>query len=337
MDFILTPADPAGQRALPDNPGACPQCGACAWRRNGTYARDLVVLGRLQVQRWQCKACLGSASPLPPGVTARQRPQAFRKLVTSMYVYSVSFRGLVRLLDLLGCGVGAATLWRDVQAVAPGRAPDPQAKLPSWVEVDETWLSLGGEKRPVAVVLGPKGARLDLRLSGSGFDWGGWFTDLAARGVQGLTTDDDPVYGPALETAGLDRQQCAVHMQRTVGRHIRGIDEDDLTHLDRVLLPILQRLARERPPEAGPVLLGLWEAVMQGRVRLRPEVRKLLWHLVERWHELVRSQENPKVPATTNRLEGWFGRFKPRARLTRGLKTEAGALNFVRLMARSMA
>ena len=269
MDFILAPADPEGQRALPDNPGACPQCGACAWRRNGTYARDLVVLGRLQVQCWQCKACLGSASPLPPGVTARQRPQAFRELVTAMYVHSVSFRVLVRLLDLLGCGVGAATLWRDVQAVAPGRAPDPQAKLTWWVEVDETWLSIGGVKRPVAVVLGPKGARLDLRLSGPGFDWGGWFTDLAARGVQGLTTDDDPVYGPALETAGLDRQQCAVHMQCTVGRHIRGIDDDDLTHLDRVLLPILRRLARERPPEAGPVLLGLWEAMMQGRVRPR--------------------------------------------------------------------
>ncbi|MCY3660704.1 MAG: hypothetical protein OXG36_17000 [Caldilineaceae bacterium] len=96
-------------------------------------------------------------------------------------------------------------------------------------------------------------------------------------------------------------------------------------------------MARERPPEAGPILLGLWEAVMQGRVRLRPEVRKLLWHLVERWHELVRSRGDPKVPASTNRLEGWFGRFKPRARLARGLKTEAGALNFVRLMARSMA
>ena len=54
---------------------------------------------------------------------------------------------------------------------------------------------------------------------------------------------------------------------------------------------------------------------MQGRVRLQPEVRKLLWHLVERWHELVRSQGNPKVPASTNRLEGWSGalraRFKP--------------------------
>ena len=86
----------------------------------------------------------------------------------------------------------------------------------------------------------------------------------------------------------------------------------------------LQRLARARPPETGPILLALWEAVMQGRVRLDPEVRKLLWHLVERWHDLVRSQGNPEVPASTNRLEGWFGRFKPRARLTRGLKTEAG-------------
>ena len=43
------------------------------------------------------------------------------------------------------------------------------------------------------------------------------------------------------------------------------------------------------------------------------------------------------MSAYTNRLEGWFGRVKPQARLTRGLQTEAGTLNFVRLMARSMA
>ena len=337
MDFILAPADPERQRALPDSPSACPHCGARAWRRNGTYPRELVVLGRLRVQRWQCKACHGSASPLPPDVTARQRPQTFRELVADLYVHSAGFRGLSRILALLGCGVGATTLWRDVQTVAPGRGPDPQAALTAWVEVDETWLSIGGEKRPVAVVLGPGGERLDLRLSGPGFDWGGWFTDLAARGVQGVTTDDDPVYGPALDASGLDRQQCAVHMQRTVGRHIRGIDEDALTHLDRVLLPILQRLARTRPLEAGPVLLGLWQAVAQGRVRLDPEVRKLLWHLVARWNDLVRSQRQPDIPASTNRLEGWFGRLKPRARLTRGLKTEAGALNFVGLLVGGMA
>ena len=68
----------------------------------------------------------------------------------------------------------------------------------------------------------------------------------------------------------------------------------------------------------------------QGWVRPHPEVCPRLWHLVVRWNDLVRSQDHPKVSAATNRL-------KPRARLTRGLKTEAGALNFVGLMARSVA
>ena len=56
-------------------------------------------------------------------MTSRQRPQTFRELVTDLYVHCVSFRGLSRLLALLGCRVSVATLWRDVQAVAPGRVP----------------------------------------------------------------------------------------------------------------------------------------------------------------------------------------------------------------------
>ena len=58
------------------------------------------------------------------------------------------------------------------------------------------------------------------------------------------------------------------------------------------------------------------------QVRPRP-------HLVACWHDLVRSQRNPNIPASTNRLEGGRGRLKPRVHLPRGLKTEAGALNFV--------
>ena len=106
MDFIPAPADPERQRALPDAPGACPRCGARAWRRNGTYPRHLVVLGRLRIQRWQCKACRGSASPLPPGVTSRQRPQTLRELMVDLYVHCTGLRGLSRLLALLGCGLG---------------------------------------------------------------------------------------------------------------------------------------------------------------------------------------------------------------------------------------
>jgi hypothetical protein len=42
------------------------------------------------------------------------------------------------------------------------------------------------------------------------------------------------------------------------------------------------------------VLLDLWQAIAQGWVHLDPEVCR---HLMTRWHDLVRSQHNLKVPA----------------------------------------
>ena len=80
--------------------------------------------------------------------------------MADLSVHFVRFRGLSRILTLLGCGVGAATLRRDVQTIAP----DPPVTLPLWVEVDEE-LPIG-EKHPVAVILGPTGERLDLHLRG---------------------------------------------------------------------------------------------------------------------------------------------------------------------------
>ena len=155
-DFILAPAHPERQRALPDDPGTCRHYGACAWRRNGTYARDLVVLGRLCVQRWPYKAYLGSASSLPPDVTFRQQPQTFRALVTDLYGHCVSFR------DLSHLGQGGRDL-----AVHRGRqAPD------------------GGGPGPQGRTAGPAPEWSRLRQ----------FTFLAARKIQGATTDDDPVY-----------------------------------------------------------------------------------------------------------------------------------------------
>ena len=44
-------------------------------------------------------------SPLPPGVSSRQRPHSFRERVADLYMHSVSFRGLSRILALLSCGV----------------------------------------------------------------------------------------------------------------------------------------------------------------------------------------------------------------------------------------
>ena len=59
-------------------------------------------------------------------------------------------------------------------------------------------------------------------------------------------------------------------------------------------------------------------------------------HLVVRWH-VVSNWCYLKVPAFTNRIEVWFGCFKLRVRLTRGLKTEDGPCHFVDLMALGMA
>ena len=85
------------------------------------------------------------------------------------------------------------------------------------------------------------------------------------------------------------------------------------------------------------MLLALCQAAEQGRVRLEQGVWGRLRHLVERWHNMVRSTRVPDIPAATNRSGALGSRFNPRARLAQGLKTEAGTLNFVHPMARSRA
>jgi hypothetical protein len=75
-----------------------------------------------------------------------------------------------------------------------------------------------------------------------------------------------------------------------VARYLRRIDPETLIHLDRVVLPVLKRLAQALPVTTGSDLLAPWDVVMAGRWL------KQLQHLVERWHDLVRSQP-PTIPA----------------------------------------
>ena len=248
--------------------------------------------------------------------------------------------------------------------MAPGLAPDPQAVLPPWVEVDETWLSLRGVKRPVAVVLGPKGERLDLHLSGPGFDGGDWFTNLAARGVQGMTTDDAPVYGPAQP-----RHPCFLHASVRQGqiqeggprrRHAQAAGYAERHHAGPGAVarrtchkvdPYLTFNTVTGPgPAAHPATPGPGATtgggtrpagpLGSGDAGPRAPATRGAQIPVAPCRTMARTGAQPGEPqgARLHQPAGdWFGRFKPRARLTRGLKTEAGALNFVRLMARSMA
>lgn len=72
----------------------------------------------------------------------------------------------------------------------------------------------------------------------------------------------------------MDRRLWSVHMQRPVGRYLR--------RLDRVLLPILRRLAWER-----------------------------MWYFVECGHDLMRSRRDQTIPASTNRLKAGLAVFSP--------------------------
>ena len=282
----------------------------------------------------------GSASPLPPDVTSRQ-------LVADLYVHCVRLRGLSRLLALLGCGVGAATLWRDVQAVAPGRAPDPQAKLPLWVEVDETWLFLGGAKRPVAVVLGPKGERLDLRLSGPGCDW-----RAGSRAWPRAGCGADDRRRPGLRTGPGDGGPRRRHAQVAgyAERHHAGPGAVAKRTCHKVDPYLTFNTVTGPGPAAHPATPGPGTTAGSGaRPAGSPENGEAgprapaaggAQAAVAPRGTLARAGPQPGESQGARLHQpagGWFGRFKPRARLTRGLKTEAGALNFVRLMARSMA
>ena len=62
------------------------------------------------------------------------------------------------------------------------------------------------------------------------------------------------------------------------------------------------------------------------------ELRRLAAHLQERWRQMTLHQKEPEVPNSTNWLEGWFGRIKPRYKLTRELNSTAGAANFIAVL-----
>ena len=300
MSFTVVPEDAARQLADPGPPEACPHCGQRVFWRNGSYERRLLLLGPCRVQRWRCQSCGRTHSRLPEGVTGPQRTRPWQAILMRLYVLGVSLRATCASLELLGCFVSPASLWRDVQRLQAEAPWDTTAKLPGVVLVDETWLPLAGHKQPVAVVLDREGRPRDLRRTGPDFDWTAYFQELEVRGVHTLVTDDDPAFHKALKGCGLNRQLCVVHMRRTVRRRLQrmrtGKDRILLTPEDAAVLQGVVRLVRELPLWGGRLLLVCCEWAHQGVVRLSPPVLALVEHVMDRWNDLVRCVRDPAIP-----------------------------------------
>ncbi len=244
-----------------------------------------------------------------------------------LYALGLSHRGIEAIAGLLGYSVDHVTSWREVQRL--GRAV--RRRLPAGrvriVGVDETWLRVRGKSRPVGVVVGRDGRMAGLQLTGPGFDYGRWFQELADQlGVEVVVTDDASEYAGPIADAGLQRQQCMVHMQRTLGRW-KGRLKPDLREAWGELLAQMAQLVKELPAD-GSERLHHWAR----DPALPRELRRLAVHLQERWRQMTLHQREPGVPNSTNWLEGRFGRIKPRYRLTRGLKSAAGAANFMAVL-----
>ena len=77
MDFILASAHPARQLSLPQAPQRGQAPGAATAPMTAIWPSSA-----------GCESRVGSASPLSPGVTVRQRRQSFRELVAALYVRS---------------------------------------------------------------------------------------------------------------------------------------------------------------------------------------------------------------------------------------------------------
>lgn len=245
-------------------------------------------------------------------------------LIGVLYALGLSHRGLERAVALFGHRVDHVSSWRDIQRLGQAvrrRLPPGRARI---VGVDETWVKVRGQARPVGVVVDVGGSTLGIELTGAGFDYRGWFESMARElGVEVVVTDDSTDYRSGVDHAGVQRQQCLVHMKRTLGRAKGRLNKRVRTRYAR-LLEQISALVKELPVDGVAKLLR-WYV----NTALPPALRRLVVHLLERWHQLTVYQRQPGVPRSTNWLEGRFGRIKPRCRLTRGLKTDAGTVNFM--------
>lgn len=310
----------------PQFPERCARCGCEGFHKWGrAKARQITDVNITEVwtQRYRCKNCGKTFTSRPKGIGRTGRSHSFMGLLAVLYGLGLSHRSVEKVVGLFGHPTDHMSVWRDIQRLGKLLRDRPKGKA-KVVGVDETWMKVKGKSRPIGVVLDVGGRQLGIELTGPRFDYERWFKSMSDElGVQVVVTDDSKDYSVPIDESGLSRQQCMVHMKRTLRRSIGRLKADARDSFSP-LIDQIKKLVTELP-DNGADRLRNW-----ARSRDLPdELRWLVVHLLERWRQMTVHQHRLDVPQNTNWVEGRFGRIKPRYRMTRGLKTDSGAANFM--------
>jgi len=332
---------PSVKRINSTRPRKCKYCQGETFQRWGQVAKKIkdTRIRTVTVERFRCTSCKRTFRHYPTGITHAQQSERLKKLAVICWSLGLSYRGLALILTAFGVELSRMSGWRDVQAEGEALRRKLRWKRARLVGVDGAWLD--GEGLMVAVDLGDGQllsiAQIDEKDKAA---VAGWLQELKQQhDIGAIVSDDLSMYPNIAERLELGHQVCQFHVRRWVGRTCwelkESLPEEWLWVLEEV-----KALMESMLPESSRRLHALWKQLPGDKRRTGQDtpverLRRLLARLVTSWERYTTFFQDAEIPWTNNRTEQMIGKFKSRARRTRGYKTEDGRLNGILVSSQS--
>ena len=332
---------PAVKRTNSMRPSHCKYCPGQTFQRWGSVVRKVKDprIRSVQVERYRCTDCKRTFRHYPAGVSAAQQTERMKKLAVICWSLGLSYRGLAVILTAFGVALSRMSGWRDVQAEGQALRRSLRWKRARIVGVDGAWLH--GEGVMVAVDMGDGQlldiAQIDEKDKAAVTDW---LQQLKQQhDIGAIVTDDLSLYPGIAEQLEVGHQVCQFHVRRWVGRTCWEL-EQSLPEEWQWVVQEIKALMKDMPPIAPARLHALWKQVPGNKRRSGEDtpvekLRRLLARLMSSWERYTTFFHDAELPWTNNLTEQVIGKFKSRARRTRGYKTETGRLNGILVSSQS--
>ena len=324
----------------PIMPKKCPLCKRRNLAVHQTLRESLKdsVVKKITIKRIKCKDCHYTFRVYPEGVkgyTRRSKRLVFLGVI--LYLAGLSFERCEWFLEgMLGKKLqDSVTIWRDIQNLGeklrrrilffPRRR---RQKEKATVGMDGFYLKVKGEKTPFLLATNTKEG---LTI------WFGVKDEKKAKEVkqalkeiaklcevEALVTDDWEPFKEPIEQEKIPHQVCLAHMKKNMMRRIKRLGNKTPGEIKETLLALVNN--PQPPGEETLRRLGKQEFFW---TKEGVKAREVLASLLRKWRTYTLYVQNKHIPSTNNVTERAILPTKIRSRLTRGLKSINGALNFV--------